>query len=216
MNQKEFVEDVLPCMVLNMDEVTECLLFFHGISMTKQSKRHKLRGIESGISIPSLQFRANQSTKLPKHRIVTDVLEVSVNQAVDLIGVRLFGLDDAEYKITLNINGKSNLVSLQSSGKMTESMKYVEFTVHLVKPVRLDPDTYHRISAFIEGPTLFYPKPQCKLAVAVDNDSKVFYNDSIGKYRSLCGQLDNEDVFFPTLVFKKVYDILGIEQCSEP
>ncbi|KAK3723593.1 hypothetical protein QZH41_001081 [Actinostola sp. cb2023] len=161
MTQKEFAEVVLPSEILEKNELTELVQIYNSISpsthMFNEKKRCQNTSRFDCLLIPNIRF---SSIKPPvagswwSYSGNTHAIDFTVDVAVDLVGVRLFGSQGSKYDVELNIYKNNQSISqLSSSLKLTESEMidglYYGFTVTLDKPIRLDPSVVYSVKAGI-------------------------------------------------------------------
>ncbi|KAK3710129.1 hypothetical protein QZH41_001609 [Actinostola sp. cb2023] len=213
MTQKEFAEVVLPCKILDTNEITELVQTFNNVSPTTRIFTKKERSW--GCLFIPCRFRTIKGPILKATPLDSrwnyesnhsDAIDFTVSEHVDLVGVRLFGSQGSKYDVELNIYKNEQSISQLSSSFLTESEMiddlYYGFTVTLGKPVKLDPSVVYTVEATICGPPSYFGESDKEFEVVADGEHitcKIIYQESSKSINStsvIRGQ-------FPTLIFRK-------------
>jgi hypothetical protein len=205
MSEKEFVKEVLPCAILNMDEVTELMQLFNDFAPLTDLFSDTKRNSKCALIIPNNRFNSILQPN-PQGWSYTrgnaDAIDFKVNKAISLVGVRFFGSKDSTYTITFSLYKNDQKIVDLSSTIPTEKEPmdgiYYGFTVTLGNPVPLDPDVRYTIEATISGPRSYYG--EIGKSDIVFEDIVITYMDST---RSINGTSQSRAGQFPTLILKK-------------
>ena len=156
MKQEEFAAVVIDTKILTTDEIFTFFKFFSstltspvGFPETRRSGSIQRCGRFKSLVPGAWQYEGNK-----------DLLDLTVDKDIILLGLCLCGSENNDYNVTLEIKNVSNNLCLVSrSGTFSskplqyKSKKYHGFEVLFDSPVNLKKNVKYQIEALISGPT---------------------------------------------------------------
>ena len=197
MQQREFAEVVLDYGILTQKECFDLMKYYSSVLSIPVGFSDKKR---AGSRKIMSRFRSLTSAWHYRSAEYSDVLYLKVDKNIKLHAVRLFGSDDSEYSVTLQVYSRNAVVSIANeTGKFlsknvnSEIGDYPGYEFVFELPIALEANANYGISAHITGPPSWYGKKG--LSPVECSGVKFFFSNSPGTQTSV------EKGQFPEIVF---------------
>ncbi|KAL9951301.1 hypothetical protein ACROYT_G043940 [Oculina patagonica] len=159
MEQKEFADVVLDCDILTKKELCYMMKYFNSVlNLSVGVSKARRAGIQHRVS----RFRSGKKTIGWNYGVNfgghCDSISLSVNKSIKLHAVRLFGSENNEYSVNLNVTDLNGEVLAYKRGTFlstlfkSEGVVYHGFDIVLEFPVVLQPDIKYCIQTSTIGP----------------------------------------------------------------
>ena len=186
MEQKEFAEVVLDCEILTPKEAYDIMKYFNGVLPnpvgfleTKRSGRNSRISMYTALRF-GLKDPAGHGDLFSR-----DHMRLSVNETIELRAVRLFGSENNEYKVSLevadiNYHFLASMTDIFTSMPMQSDMGYYHGIRVIFNPsLTLQADTKYFFNATLEGPPTWYGEDAVSY-IEHDDLTISFFNDLSG------------------------------------
>ena len=160
MEQKEFANVVIGSKILTSEELIDVMKYFNSVgSVVGFPEKERV-----GALLLCCRFRELAKSNLCKYGdLKKEYIELSVDKGILLHGIRMFGSENNDYDVILNIIDKQRKflpVIASTSGTFSsvsvrvrwESFYYYGYNIFFDSPVALKKDVKYRITAIIDGP----------------------------------------------------------------
>ena len=163
MEQKEFAEVVLDCEILTPKEAYDIMKYFNGVLPNPVGFLETKRG--GGNSRISMYTALGFGLEDPAGHsdlFSTDHMRLSVDKTIELQAVRLFGSENNEYKVSLEVLDMNDhllafVTDIFTSIPMRSDMGYYHGIRVIFNPsLTLQADTEYFFNATLEGPPTWY------------------------------------------------------------
>ena len=158
MEEKDFADVVIASEILTSEELIDVMKYFNAVSLVVGfPEKERVGPLLSCCRFQGLARSVGKYGELKK-----EYIELSVDKDIILHGIRMFGSEDSDYFVMLNIIEKQRKFPpvKRRSGKFSsgtinvkaESFHYYGYNVFFDSPVDLKKDVKYRITAIIDGP----------------------------------------------------------------
>lgn len=158
MEEKDFADVVIASEILTSEELIDVMKYFNAVSSVVGFPEIE----RVGPLLLCCRFQGLARNVGKYGELKKEYIDLSVDKDIILHGIRMFGSEDSEYFVMLNIIEKQRKFPpvKRRSGKFSsgpihvklESFHYHGYNMFFDSPVDLKKDVKYRITAIIDGP----------------------------------------------------------------